>query len=96
MNTKENWQVINGQFKKCSILKDTDSHYSNSSDISTLRAILSFGEPDRTIKYDGPIIPMTDEDKKMDREQIRKYIEERAVMRKGYIDFLKKKLGGKS
>jgi len=76
LNMKENWQVINGQFKKCSILKDADSHYSNSSDISTLRDILPFGESDRTIKYDGPIIPMTEAIKKRDREMIKAYMDQ--------------------
>lgn len=59
------------QFKKCSILKDTESHYSGSSEKLD---IFPFGEPDRTIKYDGPIIPITEEDKERDKEQIRKYI----------------------
>jgi len=38
-----------------------------------IRDILPFGEPDRTIEYDGPIIPMTEEDKKRDRDQINSY-----------------------
>ena len=34
-----------------------------------------FGEPDRTIKHGGPIILMTEQDKKRDREMIRSYIQ---------------------
>jgi len=62
------------QFKKCSILKDTNSNYSNSSD--KLRDILPFGEIDRTTnKYaHGRIMPMTEEDKARDREDIKSYM----------------------
>ena len=62
------------QFKKCSILKETNSHYSNSSDI--FRDILPFGEMDRTDgKYaHGEIMPMTEEDKARDRKEIREYM----------------------
>jgi len=61
------------QFKKCSILKDTNTHYSNSSD--KLRDILPFGEMDRTTnKYaHGAIMPMTETDKTRDREEIKSY-----------------------
>jgi len=62
------------QFKKYSILKDTNSHYSNSSD--KLRDILPFGEMDRTDgKYaHGGIMPMTEADKARDREEIKSYM----------------------
>lgn len=33
---KENWEGINGQFKKCSILKDVDTHYPGSSEAINL------------------------------------------------------------
>ncbi|MDP4158159.1 MAG: hypothetical protein Q8911_00140 [Bacillota bacterium] len=32
MNMKENYEGIHGQFKKCSILTDIESHYSSSSE----------------------------------------------------------------
>jgi len=50
------------QFKKCSILKETNSHYSNSSD--KFLNILPF----------GGIMPMTEEDKVRDREEIKSYM----------------------
>jgi len=62
------------QFEKCSILKEKNSHYSNSS--NKLRDIFSFGEMNRTDgKYaHGEIMPMTEEDKARDREEIRAYM----------------------
>ena len=62
------------QFKKCSILKETNSHYSGSSD--KLRDILPFGEMDRTTNKNthGGIMPMTEEDKVRDREEIKAYM----------------------
>ena len=32
MNMKENLEGIHGQFKRCSVLTDTESHYSGSSE----------------------------------------------------------------
>lgn len=41
-----------------------------------IRDILPFGEPDRTIKHDGPIMSMTEEVETRDREQIKAYVKE--------------------
>ena len=68
MNMKENPEGIHRQFKKCSVLTNTESHYSGSSE--------------------RLIIPITEEDKKRDREQIMKYIEDRKLMRKDYTEAL--------
>ena len=67
------------QFKKCSILKETNTHYSDSSD--KLCNILPFGEMDRTDgKYThGDIMPITDEDKARDREEIKIYVENKEI-----------------
>ena len=68
MNMKENPEGIHRQFKKYSVLTNTESHYSGSSE--------------------RLIIPITEEDKKRDREQIMKYIEDRKLMRKDYTEAL--------
>ena len=56
MNMKENPEGIHRQFKKCSVLTNTESHYSGSSE--------------------RLIIPITEEDKKRDREQIKAYMDQ--------------------
>ena len=56
MNMKENLEGIHGQFKRCSVLTDTESHYSGSSE--------------------RLIIPITEEDKKRDREWIKAYMDQ--------------------
>ena len=39
MNMKENQEGIHRQFRKCSVLTDTESHYSGSSDKSGVKSI---------------------------------------------------------
>jgi len=53
---KENPEGIHRQFKKCSVLTNTESHYSGSSE--------------------RLIIPITEEDKKRDREMIKAYMDQ--------------------
>lgn len=128
MNMKENWEAINGQFQKCSILKDINTTYSGSSEKIDLSEAINTQSPDYLRgKSDGYkegfnkameqlveieknrvapkkliitcnpdqrehwvkelkdksvgevlpeyfIIPMTEEDKKRDREQIAEYM----------------------